>query len=152
MDVHDMKHFVISEDGSIAASTAAQECFQNPSLAREHSPIPNGTGGYMRLAEHMGQHSNRAIYRRFGGLNALNLLYLQAELVKLEKALRAEATKDVKSELRSDQCRALDWSELVKASAGGSNCVQWNIMLNIRKVLQEYSKYVFGCSFSEPEH
>jgi hypothetical protein len=39
--------------------------------------------GYTKLAIQMGQYSEMAIFRRFGALNAQNLLYLQAELVQL---------------------------------------------------------------------
>ncbi len=89
----------------------------------EWKHVPSGIGGYMHLAEHMGEHPNRAIFRRFGELNALNVLFLQAELVELEAELRQEATLDAKSEIMSDQFRALDWLSL-----RDSNCKQWKKM------------------------
>ncbi|KAK0728798.1 hypothetical protein B0T26DRAFT_748959 [Lasiosphaeria miniovina] len=53
--------------------------------------------GYARLASLMGAHPETAIVRRFGSLNTLNLLYLQAELTDLENALQKEAKADAES-------------------------------------------------------
>jgi hypothetical protein len=44
--------------------------------------------GYPKLASLMGACPEIAIFRRFGALNAENLLYLQTELVRLEFELR----------------------------------------------------------------
>ena len=43
--------------------------------------------GYPRLAALMGSYQETAIFRRFGKLNMLNLLSLQAELTDLEVQL-----------------------------------------------------------------
>jgi hypothetical protein len=47
--------------------------------------------GYAQLASLMGAHPEVAVFRRFGALNAQNLLYLQAELTHLELELRSTA-------------------------------------------------------------
>jgi hypothetical protein len=44
--------------------------------------------GYSKLASLMGAHPELAIFRRFGTLNAQNLLYLQAELIYFENKMR----------------------------------------------------------------
>ncbi|KAI9694216.1 MAG: hypothetical protein M1822_003488 [Bathelium mastoideum] len=44
--------------------------------------------GYPRLAKRMGLLPKIAIFRRFGFLNQLNILYMQAELQYLEKKLK----------------------------------------------------------------
>ena len=43
--------------------------------------------GYAKLASFMASDSEFAIFRRFGALNAQNLLYYQAELMDLETHL-----------------------------------------------------------------
>jgi hypothetical protein len=53
--------------------------------------------GYTKLASLLGAHPDLAIYRRFGKLNAKNLLYLQAELVSLEERLEECVKKDQES-------------------------------------------------------
>ena len=56
----------------------------------ENAPVFDANGiiktyGYYRLAELMGEY---ATFRRFGQVQSLNLLYLQAELVMLEIELK----------------------------------------------------------------
>jgi hypothetical protein len=51
--------------------------------------------GYPKLARHMGASPEIAIFRRFGALNAQNLLYLQAELVHLEKRRSANSKREI---------------------------------------------------------
>ena len=103
-------------------------------------PLPEGVGGYIKLAQHMGHNSNRAIFRRFGDLNALNLLYLQAELVELENELLQEIEFDRKSTSRTEQARCVYWPQLANAiDSAGTSCPPWKLMLRIREVLKEYS-------------
>ena len=110
-------------------------------------PLPPGTGGYTRLAEHMGEHANRAVFRRFGQLNALNLLYLQAELVELEREWAGHAAADLKSPLREHQYRAVHLPTLRRHVPDGESCDQWRTMLKIREVLKEYSQWFFFPSY-----
>jgi len=49
--------------------------------------IPPKTGGYHEIAELMARYPATAVFKRFGFLNALDILYLQAELARLEKEL-----------------------------------------------------------------
>lgn len=79
--------------------------------------------GHPRLAELMGRRPQMAIYRRFGYLNAQNLLYMQAELVGLEKALKdlqkrdaGEIGEQTLPRNENGQRRARDWKELSKAT------------------------------------
>lgn len=99
--------------------------------------------GYAKLASLMGAYPEVAIFRRFGALNAQNLLYLQAELVILEKDLRTFAAADCVS---GDPDRALystDWYTLSRSidnSPGNeASAKQWRIILSIREKLKEYS-------------
>jgi hypothetical protein len=44
--------------------------------------------GYPQLADLMGRHGEIAIFRKFGALNILNLMSLQAELLDLQEDLK----------------------------------------------------------------
>jgi hypothetical protein len=53
--------------------------------------------GYEKLAGLMAKHSEVATFQRFDFLNTLNILYLQAELVHLERELRNSMREDLES-------------------------------------------------------
>ena len=53
--------------------------------------------GYPKLAIVMGEDPDVAIFRRFGALNALILMRLQAELIEIEKELRIKQQDDDKA-------------------------------------------------------
>lgn len=54
--------------------------------------------GYEKLAGFMAKHAEIATFQRFDFLNALNILYLQAELVHLERELRDSMKEDLECE------------------------------------------------------
>jgi hypothetical protein len=58
--------------------------------------------GYPQVATFIGNRPEMAIVRRFGSLNARNILYLQAELMYIEKQLLACEKKDAKSRNEQD--------------------------------------------------
>ena len=95
--------------------------------------------GYPRLANHMGASPEIAIFRRFDVLNAKNLLYLQAELVHLEKELSEIEKRDSQSSEGMKSQYARDWFWLSRSENDG-NDDQWQTVLAIRKKLIEYSK------------
>ncbi|KAH7350639.1 hypothetical protein BKA65DRAFT_476018 [Rhexocercosporidium sp. MPI-PUGE-AT-0058] len=99
-------------------------------------PLPL-VGGYPKLASHMGRYSQSAIYRRFGSLNSQNILYMQAELIHLEKKLRALEVEDSASGAGHRPNYSKDWYWLNYASEEGSD--QWETALKIRLVLKEYN-------------
>ncbi|KAM7214997.1 hypothetical protein V8F06_009599 [Rhypophila decipiens] len=104
--------------------------------------------GYHRLAALMGAHPETAIFRRFGQLNGLNLLYLQAELTNLENDLHRAAKSDSKSSHYERSIYARDWQTLhesgdAKAEKDGGNPTQWNIMLQVRDKLNEYNHALY---------
>ena len=90
--------------------------------------------GHQKLAELMAKHSEVAIFERFDFLNAINLLYLQAELVELEIELKASMKDDLDSRDDERQRGARDWWFLSKFKESKT----WEIMLKIRTKLQEY--------------
>jgi hypothetical protein len=104
--------------------------------------IPMDVQGYRKLAEYMGENPNFAIFRRFGQLNALNLLYLQAELAEMEQLLSAQAAADRASPSVYTQNRALWFKALsFEEKPPVGHCKQWRLMLRIREVLKEYSTF-----------
>lgn len=96
------------------------------------------TTGYHRLADMMGPYPDIAIFRRFGPLNMLNLLSLQAELVELEADLRDIWSADNDSQNEEEQEFATYFRSLRK-SEGGPNDGQYQMLLEIRRKLLEYS-------------
>lgn len=94
--------------------------------------------GYAKLSSVMSTDSEFAIYRKFGALNARNLLYHQAELLGLEDDLDDIASKDRNSHDSEKREFAYDWAVLSQA-ADGKN-LQYEKFLKIRKTLREYSQ------------
>ncbi|KAL6159216.1 hypothetical protein ACJQWK_04126 [Exserohilum turcicum] len=79
-----------------------------------------------------------AIFRRFGALNAQNLLYMQAELVYLKKELRRCQLEDHCNPSEKRSKYALDWRWL-KVSEGTEAGEQQALILRIRDLLKEYN-------------
>ena len=94
----------------------------------------NYAKSYAGLASLMNANPEKAILRRFGDLNMLNLLYLQAELVDLEDELHEVAGED-------DEMFTRDWGRL----AHTEDERQWGIILEIRRVMKEYSESPYSC-------
>lgn len=89
----------------------------------------------------MSQYPALAFVRRFRGLNARNLLYLQAELSVIEKELLDCEARDAKAtttELKSNYSR--DYRFLAE-SADKEDNKQWLLIQRMREKLKEYSKW-----------
>ncbi|KAI9662602.1 MAG: hypothetical protein M1821_008769 [Bathelium mastoideum] len=65
-----------------------------PPLEISSPHLSNVPAGYPRLAMLMGLLPETAVFRRFGFLNKLNLLYMQAELKSLEEKLKEIQRRD----------------------------------------------------------
>ena len=100
--------------------------------------------GYAKLASLMGAHPEVAILRRFGALNAQNLLYLQAELVALESDLQKFSLEDRTSNDPHREFNSRDWYSLSMSEENIDNNEstgrQWRCALMIRDRLKEYSQ------------
>ncbi|KAI9880356.1 MAG: hypothetical protein M1830_003967 [Pleopsidium flavum] len=95
--------------------------------------------GYAKLAAMMGRHPEMAIFRAFRPLNTQNLLYLQAELVELERDLEFIASLDNASGNPPKQAYARSWSALQKSKEDGDG-LQLSKVLTIRAKLKEYNE------------
>ncbi|CAN9171887.1 unnamed protein product [Alternaria alternata] len=98
--------------------------------------------GYHRLADLMGQYPEVAIFRRFGSLNALNLLSLQAELINLQVEFRDVWIEDDISTDESEKRFSSYFLQLHNAEES----FQLKKLLEIRKKLQEYNAALLQAS------
>lgn len=92
--------------------------------------------GYPDLAKIMGPHSGMSLFKRFASLNAKNTLYMQAELLDLERQLDGLEKYDKEDEGLPYYKDALS---LVNCESNGMNPEQWQLILRIREKLREYS-------------
>lgn len=93
------------------------------------------TKGYHRLADLMCHYPETAIFRRFGALNMLNLLSLQAELIDLQVQFRDIWVEDDASVDLDEKDYSTYFRKLVKSETS----LQYEMLLEARKKLQEYS-------------
>ena len=103
----------------------------------------HGPKGYHKLAETlMGTYDETAIFRKFGHLNMLNLLSLQAELVHLQIEWRRVSLHHDHPSLDSKQRFSTSFQALLQRQANGDDRPeQWITLLKIRSKLQEYSTF-----------
>jgi hypothetical protein len=101
--------------------------------------------GYAKLSLLMSRHHEYGIVRSFRELNFKNLLYLQAELVQLERDLRRIAEADRQSRNSIRVYYEKDWRLLSESLQGGHD-EQWKKMLEIRQKLKEYSMWITSLS------
>jgi hypothetical protein len=84
-------------DNTSAIKPTAAPPTSKPGVTTPVDPLHDLIPGYPMLAGHMGNMSEVAMFRRFGALNARNLLYYQNELVCLEEELKVLEAEDAKS-------------------------------------------------------
>jgi hypothetical protein len=103
-------------------------------------PFHDKPKGYPKLAARTEVQPELAIYRRFGALNAQNLLYYQAELVDLEEKLIVQQVQDSQDAKGDKQRYASNWFRL-KVSAKDGDTKQLDLVTRMRETLKDYSKY-----------
>lgn len=103
--------------------------------------------GYPSLAAFIASdpdHST-AIYRRFDRLSARNLLYLQAELLALEKKQDELDKQDLNSDEIDAKDKARNWETLLARAESGSDDEakeRVKIAKAIREKIKEYSQWL----------
>jgi hypothetical protein len=98
--------------------------------------------GYAKIASRMATYPELAIVRRFKRLSMQNILYLQAQLHHLEKQLHSLAQADIQSTSEQRKLYSQDWytlSQSIESSDSLHKKDQWELVLQIREVLKEYS-------------
>ena len=101
-------------------------------------PLQDLVTGYPKLAGQMGLIPETTIFRSFAALQAQNILYLQAELVLLEKRLRKRELIDSQDLNGLKSLYSLDWYWLSQSGDDGDE-EQWKLVQQIRAKLREYS-------------
>ncbi|OCK73575.1 hypothetical protein K432DRAFT_364712 [Lepidopterella palustris CBS 459.81] len=107
-------------------------------------PLPDQ--GYRTVARMMAiKGLDMPIFRRFGQLNMLNLLSLQAELMKLHEQLKWVCQDDDADEERHKY--AWSFEDLIdEDKRGGALNEQWGILKKIRSKLKEYNEALLQVS------
>lgn len=115
--------------------------------------------GYGTMAKAMGSESETAIFRRFSALSMESLLHYQAELTRLENALKRQQEIDSNSSEENRRSYVLDsWARRMSTGhiaacepVGGvaeglpDAAQQWELMNDIRVTLKRYRKLI--CAF-----
>jgi hypothetical protein len=104
-------------------------------------PLQDLVPGYPKLSGEMGLLPEIAIFRRFGALNSQNLLYLQAELVFMERKLRKVEAENIKDYRKSRY--AVDWYWLNESQFEDDDPEQIELVQEISKKLKHYSEHSF---------
>jgi hypothetical protein len=122
-----------------------------PTLLNEHSmpkardTFPDLIPGYPKLSGRMGVMPEIAMFRRFGALNARNLLYLQNQLSFLEVRLKACEYQDSQNGEGKKSIYAVDhiWMHLSDKHEDGrlrdGDTRQKELVVEMRELLKEYS-------------
>lgn len=134
----------MSPSSSSSSSAKVDEVarFTTMPTASRFEDLARYVRGYPKLAGQMAMLREIAIFRRFGALNARNLLYLQSELTDLEAALMKAEARDSAHPKWEKQAHAKDWYWIEHSvKADDEDAVQYNLMMKIREKLKEYSKF-----------
>ncbi|KAK7729616.1 hypothetical protein SLS57_002104 [Botryosphaeria dothidea] len=139
------------ENQAQAAAEVASSC-SSSSTTSTCSPL-NAPPGYPKLAELMNLIPETSIFRRFGTLNSLNLLYLQAELTDIERKLRVAQVTDFNKGEGFKHLYGKNWYFL-GASAQDGDEAQLELVELAREKLDRYNAALIQqekvLSFSPP--
>ncbi|RMZ67702.1 phthalate transporter [Pyrenophora seminiperda CCB06] len=103
-------------------------------------PLDDLILGYPKIAGRMGLIPETAMFRRFGALNARNLLYLQSDLTRTENKLKKLELQDSQSEKGKKKNYALSHFWLQTASVQRDGDVQQKeLVLKLRETLHQYN-------------
>jgi hypothetical protein len=104
----------------------------------------NQMKGYNKIAALMGRYPESAIISQFSELNIQNLLYLQAELIGLQKDLRELEDANDRSSDPERSAYSRNWDALSSAKKEGGSNEQWKLVQSINVKLKEYSACVYA--------
>jgi hypothetical protein len=132
---------VMAMDETFTTDIATDSRSQESIISRDsedHGPPKRPVPGWPRLAELMAQTQDFAAFKRYRDLNIKSLLYYQAEIEMLREKLHEEEWAD--SQRGNDQQReyARRIDSMIR-SKGKCTGTQWLTIIDLRKVLKEYS-------------
>jgi len=97
-----------------------------------------GSAGYHAVARFLDVDTRIPVIRRFGVLNTQDLLYMQAELVQLERELECISREDAESH-DADRTAYRHSAQALQQSLQRGDDFQWKKVLEIREKLRQYS-------------
>jgi hypothetical protein len=100
--------------------------------------VEKAQNGYPKLAWLMSTYPDNAIFRRFGELNMLNLLRLQAEIHEMEQELKRIRDEDKESEDVMRMAYVNDFCAMRDNQEEGDS-EQYDLLIRIGEKLQEYN-------------
>ena len=109
-------------------------------------PFHGLLAGYPKLAGRMGAMPEVAMFRRFGALNARNILYMQNELVIIEDQLKEIEVEDSEGDEGKKRFyrRNSFWLQKSEMEVNGEprdgDTRQLDLVMKTRKLLKDYSK------------
>lgn len=119
---------------------AAEKIKRDPRKATAYLPAwTHHPVGYPRLSERISFKPETGIYRRFDGLNARHLLYLQAELCTMEKNLFWLEQQDNKSTSGRRSEYATDYQCMLE-EPHGEQSEQFRLIAKMHEKLNQYSE------------
>jgi len=96
--------------------------------------------GYPRIAERIAVKPETGIYRRFDALNARHILYLQAELCRLEEDLQEQESNDCKDTVGHRSLYAIDYECMLDEEQADPK-KQLKLIHKIHQKLNQYSTW-----------
>jgi hypothetical protein len=114
----------------------------NPQHDLQHNTSTKGDNipGWPSVASYMAETSEFQAFSRFRELNVKNLLYYQVEIAYLEDKLRRQELKDWEKRRMSEEENYAKLAEVMVRSKDGPDSKQWNLIIQIRERVKEYSK------------
>lgn len=109
--------------------------------AEETEPADVPPSGYPKLAGLMAASAPAAIFRKFGELQMINLLRLQARLQDLEQEYRDIRTEDLASDEPGLASLVKDFRQMQDmAESEDGESEQYDVLKKIQVALKEYSQ------------
>jgi hypothetical protein len=110
--------------------------------------------GFPDFAAYIASDAELAIYRRFSRLSARNLLYLQSELLELERAVDGFDTEDLQEQRGPDIDEARiprRWEEFVEMSEKREKEKErMRIVREVRRLMKEYRNSTLSSTALHP--
>ena len=98
--------------------------------------------GYRTFAEFIATDDELFVFRRFDRLNARNLLYLQSELIALEKQLSEYDSEDIEDGSKDVILSARCWETLaLRAEEHPREAERMDLVRKVRQTAKMYSTF-----------
>ncbi|KAF2832478.1 hypothetical protein CC86DRAFT_462761 [Ophiobolus disseminans] len=113
---------------------------------KSHNPLFDLVLGYPRMAGRMALKPQTAAFRRFSALNARMLLYMQADLCRLEVELMKEEKFDSDNPTEEKNRYATNYNWLRVSAANERPPRQLQLIKEIKEKLREYNEFLLQIS------